>query len=269
MKRFACFLACMFACLLGAAPAFAHDTWVETNTNLIRTGDAVYIDLKLGNHGNDHRDFKLASKVGLAECSLSVIAPDGKTYDLKDRLVDTGYAPKEGYWTGKFGASAAGLYTVAHTVDKIVNHGRPTRSIKSGKTYFVASALLDRVSTDNRGFDRPLGHPLELVPAANPVTPMGPGREIAVRLLFKGKPLPDARVSFIPHSETLQEGFDPRYERRTDADGRASFTPKTGDRYLIVAHHHAEDESGKDYDLTAYSATLTVFVPDVCPCCGE
>ena len=41
----------------------AHDTWVQTNTNLIRTGDAVHIDLMLGNHGNDHRDFKLASKL--------------------------------------------------------------------------------------------------------------------------------------------------------------------------------------------------------------
>jgi uncharacterized GH25 family protein len=44
----------------GFAPA--HDTWVQTNTNLVRTGDAVHIDLMLGNHGNDHRDFKLASK---------------------------------------------------------------------------------------------------------------------------------------------------------------------------------------------------------------
>src|SRR6185436_2774462 len=46
-----------------AAPAFAHDTWVQTNTNVVRTGDAVHVDLMLGNHGNDHRDFKLASKL--------------------------------------------------------------------------------------------------------------------------------------------------------------------------------------------------------------
>ena len=29
------------------------------------------------------------------------------------------------------------------------------------------------------------------------------------------------------------------------------------------------DEKGEGYDSTSYSATLTVFVPDVCPCCGE
>jgi len=53
------------SCLMLARTALAHDTWVQTNTNLIRSGDAVHVDLMLGNHGNDHRDFKLASKTGL------------------------------------------------------------------------------------------------------------------------------------------------------------------------------------------------------------
>jgi uncharacterized GH25 family protein len=98
---------------------------------------------------------------------------------------------------------------------------------------------------------------------------MGPGQDISVRLLLKGKPLPDARVSFIPQADTLTEGFDDRYERRTDADGRASFTPKSGDRYLVVAHHRDETETASEYDLTQYSATLTVLVPELCPCCAE
>ena len=29
------------------------------------------------------------------------------------------------------------------------------------------------------------------------------------------------------------------------------------------------DEGGKDYKSTKYSATLTVLVPQVCPCCGD
>lgn len=82
--------------LLLAATASAHDTWVQTNTNIVRVGDNVHIDLMLGNHGNDHRDFKLASKIDLEGCTLTVFSPDGKRYDVKDRLVDVGYAPKEG-----------------------------------------------------------------------------------------------------------------------------------------------------------------------------
>ena len=263
------FLRTTLACTILSCSSFAHDTWVETNTNLIRTGDAVYVDLKLGNHGNDHRDFKLASKIDLDSCTLTVLLPDGQIYDIKHELIDTGYAPDEGYWCGKFTAMRPGLYVVSHSLDKVVSHGRPVRAVKSGKTFFVASDRLDDVPLVHPGYDKVFGHPLELVPVSNPVTPMGPGQEIAVRLLLKGQPLPDARVSFIPRRQTLQERFDERYERITDAHGQATFTPTTGDHYLIVAHHTGSDESGGGYDATAYSATLTVFVPQVCPCCHE
>jgi uncharacterized GH25 family protein len=251
-----------------AAPLFAHDTWVEPNTNLIRAGDAVHLDLKLGNHGNDHRDFKLAGKVDLESSTLEVIAPDGTKYDLKDRLVDTGLAPKEGYWTAKFAATKPGMYLVVHSRDQVVSYA-PTRSIKSAKTFFVVSKSLDRVEQYNPGYDRVLGHPLEIVPTANPVTPMGPGQTMAVQVLYKGKPLAETRVSFIPRSESLATDFDPKYERLTDSDGRAAFLPPTGDVYLIVAHHIEPYEAGENYKSTKYSATLTLFVPEICPCCDE
>ena len=89
--------------LLLPAAAFAHDTWVQTNTHIVRTGDAVHIDLMLGNHGNDHRDFKIAGKLAAESVGMfEVVAPDGKRYDLRPNLTDLGYAPKEGYHTAKF-----------------------------------------------------------------------------------------------------------------------------------------------------------------------
>ncbi|HEX3147936.1 MAG TPA: DUF4198 domain-containing protein [Gemmataceae bacterium] len=255
--------------LATALPALAHDTWVQTNTNLIRTGDAVHIDLMLGNHGNDHRDFKLASKPDLDGATLAVTDPAGKTFDVIPKLADLGYAPKEGFHSAKFAADKPGLYVVSHTQDKVVNHGKPVRSIRSAKAFFLISPTLDKVSRDWKGFDKPLGHALELVPDAHPITPMGPGVEMKVRVLFQGKPLPEARVSFIPRGETLAADFDKNFERKTDTLGKAAFTPKTGNYYLIVVHHK-EAASGKaEYDTIAYTATLTIFVPDICPCCGE
>jgi uncharacterized GH25 family protein len=254
--------------LLGAAPAVAHDTWLQTNTAVARVGDNVHIDLMLGNHGNDHRDFKLAGKVTLEGTTLHVLAPDGKKYDLKGRLEDTGYTPKEGYWTVRFAGAKAGLYMVAHTSDRVVSYA-PVRSIKSAKTFFVLSKSLDKVPAKTPGFDKALGHALELVPESNPVTPMGPDTPIKVRLLFKGKPMVGARVSFIPRGVTLAEGFDPRYERKTDARGAASFKPAEGNYYLVVAHHVEPKEGGRGHKSTKYSATLTVLVPQICPCCGE
>ncbi|EAQ78340.1 DUF4198 domain-containing protein [Blastopirellula marina] len=263
------FVRALLCLLCFSTPLCAHDTWVETNSNVIRTGDAIYVDLKLGNHGNDHRDFKLASKIDLAGCSLNIVAPSGKEFDLIPELVDVGYAPKEGFWNAKFAAAKPGLYQVSHALDKIVNHGHPVRSLKSGKTFFLVSDTLDKVAENAAGFDQPQGHPLELVPQVSTVAPMGPGQAITVQLLLRGKPLSDTVVSFVPRRATLKADWDETYERKTDPQGIATFTPTTGDQYLIVAHHHATDEKTAEYDETAYSATLTVLVPEICPCCGE
>jgi uncharacterized GH25 family protein len=248
--------------------ARAHDTWVQTNTNVVRAGDVVFIDLFLGNHGNDHRDFKMAGKPDRAASKLDVIAPGGDQYDLKDRLIDRGYAPSEGYLSARFVPAEVGVYLVAHSMDKMVSYA-PTRSIKSAKTYFVVSSSLDRVARNDAPLDLPLGHPLELVPKSHPVTPMGPGTPIEVQVLYQGKPLPNARVTFIPRGEALSEGFDDRYERHSDAEGVAAFTPKEGNYYLVVVHHVDPKASGPGYDSTKYSAALTVLVPQVCPCCQE
>jgi len=253
---------------LFAVPALAHDTWVEPNTSVVRCGDAIHLDLKLGNHGNDHRDFKLAGKVDAKDCALQVLAPGGARYDLKDQLSDVGYAPKEGYWTGKFVPAQPGLYVVAHRSDKVVSYA-PTRSVKSAKTMFVVSESLDRVPRDQTGYNAPLGHALEIVPTTNPVAPMGPGQAINIQLLFQGKPWADARVSFIPRGVMLEEGFDAEYERTTDSQGRASFVPRAGNVYLVVAHRLEPEEKGDGFDSTKYSATLAVYVPEVCSCCIE
>jgi uncharacterized GH25 family protein len=247
-----------------AATAQAHDTWLETNTNLVRTGDAVHISLMLGNHGNEHRDYKIAGKASLDRATVLVTGPDGKPLDLKDRLVDQGYAPHEGHWTAKFVAAKSGLYSVVQTDDSVY---RTTRSIRTARTFFVASPKLDYVQPDKTAFDAPLGKSLEIVPEAHPVLPMGPGTPIKVRLLYQGKPLAGEVVSFIPRGESLKEGFDDRYERKTDAEGRCSFTPKTGDWYLIAAHRLEPGESGDGYEKTKYAATLNVFVPEFCSCC--
>jgi uncharacterized GH25 family protein len=251
-----------------AAPSAAHDAWVQTNTNVVRAGDVAHVDLMFGNHGNDHRDFKLAGKADPAASTLHVIGPDGAAHDLRPQLADQGYAEKEGYWTAPFRTGKPGLYLVAHSSDKVVSYA-PKRSIKSAKTMFVASASLDRVPLQNAGYDRVLGHALELVATKNPVTPMGPGEKIKVQLLYKGKPLQVAKVSFVPRGKTLAEGFDEKYERLTDANGLAGFEPTDANYYLVVAHHEDAQDKGEGYDSTKYAATLTVIVPAICPCCGE
>lgn len=258
----------LFAALLFATNfAHAHDTWVETNTNVVRVGDAIRVSLMLGNHGNNHRDFKIAGKVDTTASTLEVLDPKGRKDDLKTQLIDTGYTPNEGFWTTSFVGTQPGLYTVLSTFDKVMSYA-PERAIKSAKTFYIVSENLNRVPVNTTGFNRVLDLPLELVAESNPVAPMGIGTPFTVRLYRKGKPLAGVVVSFIPRGETLTEGFDARYEQKTNANGRARFTPKSANTYLVVAHWDEPKESGKGYDFTKYSATMTLFVPQICPCCG-
>jgi uncharacterized GH25 family protein len=255
--------------LLGVGVAArAHDIWIQTNAPVIRVGDVVHLDLMLG---NEHRDYKLASKLGRADAGLFVIDPDGERFDMASRMVDAGYTPQEGYWTTRFEPTKPGLYLATQRSDRVMSYA-PERSIKSAKAYFVVSESLDRVSKETSGYDRAAGHELELVPITHPVTSVGPGTKIGVRLIYKGRPLAGERVAFIPRGATLESPTDPRFERVTDAEGAAFFEPTEANYYLIVAHKTEATEAGvldgKAYDFTKYSATLSVIVPRICVCCG-
>ena len=251
------------ALALLAAPVLAHDTWVETNTSVFRVGDSAHIDLKLGNHGNDHRDFKLASKLALPKAKIEVIAPGGARVDLKRRLIDTGYTAKEGFWTTTFTGKQPGIYTVFHQFDDVMSYA-PERAIKTAKTFFLVSKRLDKVP-GTTGFAQRFGDALELVPETNPVASMKPNQTLKLRLYWKNRPLPNVKVSFIPQGETLRGDFDARFEAVTNINGRVQFTPRKSGRFLCVAHYRTDEKgrnaAGKAYDFTKYGATLTLFVP--------
>lgn len=250
-----------------ASSARAHDTWVQVSANLVRPDDVVHVDLLLGNHGNAHRDFKLAGKLASLEgVGVEVVGPDGRKTDLIPEMVDVGYAPKDGFWSGRFVPAAVGLHCVGHFRQGI-RHG--AMGFKGGKTFFLVAESLDNPPAPPGPLPGPLGHPLEFVMKSHPVLGGGPGKPIAVQLLFKGQPLAGQVVSFIPRGATLAEGFDPEHERTTDAEGRCSFTPREGNLVLVVAHVVKPEERGEGFEKTAYAATLVVNVPQRCPCCDE
>jgi hypothetical protein len=75
---------------------------------------------------------------------LAVVLPDGTRRNLSAELADLGMAPKEGYLATRFVTGKAGVHLVAHTADRIVNHGTPIRSLRNAKCAFVASNLLEQ-----------------------------------------------------------------------------------------------------------------------------
>jgi uncharacterized GH25 family protein len=251
--------------LLLASTVSAHDTWVQTAARIVRPDDVVHVDLALGNHGNEHRDFKLAGKLSsLDGVALDVIDAGGRRTDLVPALVDLGSAPKEGFWSGRFVTAEPGLHCIAHSLDRL--HGAK-RTVKSAKAFFVVADKLDAEPDPAGAFAVPLGHALELVPETHPVARCGPDQTVTVRLMYRGRPLADERVSFIPRGAELKGEFDSAYERRTDGDGRCSYVPKEGNYILVVAHRTEPEERGAGYEKTAYSATLVLNIPQRCTCC--
>lgn len=239
------------------ASVFAHDIWVETNRTTMRTGETVRLALKLGNHGNAHRDFQVASKVAAADRKLVVFGPKGETWELGAGLVDQGPGPREEFWYGYFIPKEVGLYLAASSFDKVMTYG-PVRDIKSAKVLFAAGSP----DGSKRGFDRVLGHDLEIVPLEDP-TAMVPGSRVRLRVLYKGKPLANAKVSFIPRGVDLQGAVDTNYERTTNAKGDAELVLKSPNDYLIATRFTDDKAKGKGYESIHYSATLFVIVPEV------
>ncbi|AMV34988.1 Nickel uptake substrate-specific transmembrane region [Pirellula sp. SH-Sr6A] len=244
----------------GAVPfAGAHDTWVQSGPLVARYQDVVHIDLMLGNHGNNHRDFKLASKITLDPCTLELIQPDGSKMDLKGSAIDMGSAPKEGFWSSRFVTKQLGVHQVVHTLDML--HGT-TRAIKTGKTYFIASNSFGSVPKAGSDQIQPLNKGLELVLEGS-LESIAANRDVKLRVLWHGKPLPQADVAFVPRGATLAEGKDSTYEKTSDANGFVSFRPMEGNYLLAVVHHVATDERGEGYDKTHYGATLVLPIPHV------
>lgn len=247
----------LLSLLLLPLPAAAHDPWIQVNTTRPEPKQPVYADLMLGNHGNNHRDFLLAGKIPLAGSTLSLIGGNGTVTDLKPDIIDAGSEEKEGFWSVKIPSQPGGLYCVAHTYDAVVTYA-PKRVLKSGKAFFF-SAAPDGNGAINQ-FSQPLGHPLEIIPLEDP-TKLAAGGKLDVKVLFKGQPLKDVVVSCIPQGKELADGFDPVHEARTDAGGGAELPLPEANRYLLVVHRKAPEETGEDHSAgTEYAATLTLLV---------
>ncbi len=250
------------AALAWAGAALAHDAWLETDAALVRVGATVEVDLKLGNHGNQHRDFLLAGRLALDSVAWEALAPHGRRHDLKAGAVATAAAPKEGYWTSRCLAAEPGLHVFAHSMDRVMKHGKAVRSIRSAKAFVLASASLDRpVDPAPGGAAKPLGLPFEIVLDTCPVLGVAAGKPLAVRVLKAGKPAAAANVCFVPRGAVLKEGVDPDFERAADAAGKAVWTPTAPSTVLIVAHFAAPDEKAAEYESTLYAATAVVRVP--------
>jgi uncharacterized GH25 family protein len=241
--------------------AQAHDIWIEASQAVCNVGQTIKLSLMLGNHGNNHRDFALRDRLPAGKQELLLLTPDQAQIDLTKSLTETVLEPKKSYWSTDFTASKPGAYQLVSKFDQVMSYA-PVRDIKCAKSFFLVkggSAKAAKRATRNVG---PVGAPFELVPLTNPFETATVGSAFKVQLLYKGEPLGNALVSFIPKDVVLKPELDPAYEFKTDASGIASKVFDRAGQWLIVAHFKDSGSKGAGYESIGYSATIHLIVAE-------
>ena len=102
---------------------------------------------------------------------------------------------------------------------------------------------------------RAAGLPLEIVPLKNPFT-LKKGDALPVRVLFHGKPLPEANVGWQAPGDGTPRGYV-----RTDAAGEA-LVPVGRTGLLTLRLTHMTRPNTADYEWESFWTSLTFRVPD-------
>lgn len=180
------------AALLGGAVVHAHD--IAVFPSLVDGG--VTVAVKYGHPG----DYGATSAGKLIE--LDAFTPSGERRSLAGRVRPDGTslvtaplektAADQGTWVfasfydNGFYVKTADGRSVNTTKADYPAAETATHNLKFGKALLHAGGA-------SRGFDRVVGHRLELVPRSDPFAP-GVGGELRVEIQFEGKPLAGATV---------------------------------------------------------------------------
>jgi len=260
-------LTCVLAALL-AAPAFAHEFWIEPDTfrplpdevvpltffvGMAYQGEVLpryasriveFLHFEPGKEGKSVPGFEGSQRAGLVRThdpGLHLIA-----YQSTSTFVELE--------PDKFKE-----YVLEEGLDSIVK-ARLSRgeSDKPGRELFARcpkTLLQVGNSGETKDAMRVVGFPIELVPEANPYD-LSPGDSLTIQVLSRGKPLADALVVGFP-----SEDPDDTPQARTDRDGRATLKLGYSGAWLIktVLMERIDDDPRADWQ--SWWGSLTFELP--------
>jgi uncharacterized GH25 family protein len=119
-----------------------------------------------------------------------------------------------------------------------------------------AKTLLWTGSGPARVFNKVVGLTLELVPERNPYA-IAAGDTLPVRLLYRGKPLPNALFVITPKLEPER-----KFTLRSDAHGRVRMKLDQGGQWMIKAVHIVPAAPGAKGQWESFWASLTFELPE-------
>lgn len=252
-------------CVLTAATAWAHDTWLLPERLAAPVGSTVALALTSG------MAFPAPeTAIAVDRLAGSGVRLAGRTRELGDR-----HAGEKALALGAR-LDAEGVATLwvelhprtlelepAEVEEYLAEIGaepavrtrwQDTPGRRWRETYSKHAKSFVRVGApkDDRSWAEPVGMGLELVPERDP-TRLRAGDELVVRLLHGGQPLPGLAVGLV------REGSEHGTLARTDAAGRASFRLGEAGRWLLRATH-LRPASAPEVDWESDFATMTFGV---------
>ena len=256
------------ACLLAAASASAHDTWIISDRMRVPPKSTVTLDLTSGVEFPKLEVGPKPENIPNASCRLA-----GRTFEVSDKsaapqslqfkteLVEPGIATlwiKLAPRTLELKPEQVKMFNEEVNAPEALQKEyddmpEPKRwrgtSTKHPKTFVRVGDTKGDAS-----WKEPVGLFLEIVPEKDP-TALRAGDEFPVRVMRDGAPFADFSLS------ALTAGDKEGETRKTDAAGRATFKLNRAGRWLLKGVE-ARKSTAPDLNFEAKSATLTFEVTD-------
>jgi uncharacterized GH25 family protein len=266
-------LAALALVSLAAAPAAAHDFWVQPQTYWPRADATTPLTLQVGHGAERQRSAIRRARI----TSAFARTPDGARLDLGEALhpgdVDD----------GRLRLTAAGLHVLALATDTRAESHQPaarfnaylvdeglTPAIEArrrlGRTRVDGAERYGRVSkamiqvgpvdaASQRQALQPLGLPLEIVPERSPYA--GHAADLPVRVFYRGRPLAGALVKLTD----LADDAEPVESHRTNASGRARFSMPSRGAWLLNVVWTRPLSASEDVDFETLFSSLSFGFP--------
>jgi hypothetical protein len=221
--------------------------------------------------GTRGRDLPHLDGENSAKATIMLHAPNGRVYTLKRQAIGNGSAcldQQNDFQAGNGDTHIGASFFAWQPGVYIADARRVTADNETGKSIKCAKAIIGVAGLAGpedglTGFERSVSQVLEVVPLNDP-TNLAVGDSLAVRVLFKGVPLPFACLTVMPRGKVLPRfGVENPYDLLTDANGKAQFTFEEANYHLLVVHLEMEGGSAieeKSCQKLRYTGDLTVIV---------
>jgi hypothetical protein len=258
--------------ICAGSAATAHSFWLEPTVHTVDPGERVAVAFRVGD-GADVSDWALYWE---RVAALRLYGPEG-VIDQLGAIRATGpgerggavfLAPAPGSYVLGFesnpsfsdlGAAAFNDYVDHEGLTAIAAHRLATGATQANGTENYArraKALIQVGAPRTANVTRPIGQTLEIVPLANPLG-MKAGDMLEVQLLWRGAPLPGARIAVVrPAADHATEVIV------TDTAGKARFALKHGSRYLLSSVWGVPAPNDNRAAYQTIFASLTFPSPD-------